>query len=96
MFPVWSWPETSLWRSRIVSVWRWRWWCAGAILDPAASTPVAGSIDEIVVAGRELYLFCPNGQGRAKLPNFDRQLGQPVTVRNWNTVARLLSMTAAG
>ena len=67
---------------------------AGASIDPAALTPVAGSIDQIAVAGRELYLFCPNGQGRAKLPNFDRQLGQPVTMRNWNTVVRLLSMTA--
>ncbi|MCC6438474.1 MAG: DUF1697 domain-containing protein [Acidimicrobiales bacterium] len=60
---------------------------------PSAFTAVTGSVDEVAVLGREVFIYCPNGFGRAKLPAFDRQAGVPVTVRNWNTVLKLLSMT---
>lgn len=53
--------------------------------------------EQLVAAGRELYLWCPDGQadgvlakelGRAKL-------GVVVTVRNWNTVTKLLGLMSA-
>jgi uncharacterized protein (DUF1697 family) len=55
--------------------------------------PVQGSVDEFVIRGREVYVYCPHGFGRSKLPNFEARSGPPVTVRNWNTVLKLLSMT---
>ena len=49
--------------------------------------------DELAIRGRELYLHLPNGMGRSKLPAYvDRQLKIPTTVRNWNTVAKLLEL----
>lgn len=61
-------------------------------LDPERS---AG--DTYEVRGREVYLYCPNGLARTKLTNdyFDRALKTTSTVRNWNTVLRLLEMTEA-
>jgi uncharacterized protein (DUF1697 family) len=41
------------------------------------------------VAGRELYLHCPEGFGKSKLYLLDKVLGQRTTVRNWNTVSKL-------
>lgn len=42
---------------------------------------------------RILYLFTPEGIGRSKLAaGLENCLGVPVTVRNWNTVQKLLSM----
>lgn len=46
------------------------------------------------VAGRELYLHCPEGFGNSKLYMLDKVLGQKTTVRNWNTVVRLYEMSA--
>jgi uncharacterized protein (DUF1697 family) len=49
--------------------------------------------DEVAVHGRELYFHLPNGMGRSQLPPFvDRQLKIPTTVRNWNTVTKLLEL----
>jgi uncharacterized protein (DUF1697 family) len=49
--------------------------------------------DEFAVRGCELYLHLPNGMGRSKLPPYlDRQLKIPTTVRNWNTVTKLLEL----
>ena len=51
--------------------------------------------DEFAVRGRELYFHLPNGMGRTKLPPYlDRQLKIPTTVRNWNTVNKLLELAA--
>lgn len=47
------------------------------------------------LAGREIYVHCPEGFGNAKLYNLDKILGQKTTVRNWNTVVKLCDMTAA-
>lgn len=58
-----------------------------------AVRPVAGSVDEFVIKGREVYVYCPNGFGHSKLPNLEAKAGPPVTLRNWNTVVKLLSMT---
>jgi len=52
--------------------------------------------EEVVVKGSEVYYRLPNGMGRAKLPlHVDRQLKIPTTVRNWNTVTKLLSLLDA-
>jgi uncharacterized protein (DUF1697 family) len=53
-----------------------------------------GTIDEFALGDMAVYLFCPNGYGKTKLSNsfFERQLGIPVTTRNWNTVNNLYSM----
>ena len=62
---------------------------AAAALDPARSPP-----DMFAVCGREIYLRGPNGLGRTKLTNdyFDRTLGTTSTVRNWNTVEKLVAL----
>ena len=52
-----------------------------------------GSVDQFVIRRREVFLYCPDGIGRSKLPDFDRQTKVAVTVRNWNTVLKLVSMT---
>jgi uncharacterized protein (DUF1697 family) len=49
--------------------------------------------EEFAIRGRELYLHLPNGMGRSKLPAYlDRQLKVPNTVRNWNTVTKLIEL----
>jgi uncharacterized protein (DUF1697 family) len=50
-----------------------------------------GEPDELVMAGREVYLHCPNGYGRTKLNNafFERRLATAATTRNWKTVGKL-------
>ena len=60
-------------------------------LDPSLSPP-----DEFRVAGRQVYLHCPNGYGRSKLSNayFEQQLGVAATTRNWRTVTALADLAA--
>lgn len=60
-----------------------------AMLDPQRSPP-----DELVVRGREIYLHCPRGIGRSKLTNayFDSRLATTSTIRNWNTVRKLVAL----
>jgi uncharacterized protein (DUF1697 family) len=59
-----------------------------AKLDAARFAP-----DEVAVRGRELYYCLPNGMGKTKLPAYvDRQLKTPTTVRNWNTVMKLVAL----
>ncbi len=64
-----------------------------------AATPPAGAVDQLDVArfapeeltlrGRELYLYLPDGMGRAKLPQQLGKVGTPATARNWRTVMKL-------
>lgn len=42
--------------------------------------------------GREIYIHCPDGFGRAKLYAVDKIVGQPTTTRNWNTITKLCAM----
>lgn len=60
-----------------------------AALDPKRSPP-----DEFRVVGREIYLRLPNGAARTKITSawLDSKLDTIVTVRNWNTVTRLVEM----
>jgi uncharacterized protein (DUF1697 family) len=49
--------------------------------------------EEVHVAGRELYIYFPNGMGQSKLfAAVCRKLNSG-TARNWNTVTRLLEMS---
>jgi uncharacterized protein (DUF1697 family) len=48
------------------------------------------------IVGTEVYLSLPSGMGQAKLPSYlARQLKVPMTVRNWNTVNKLLELSVA-
>jgi uncharacterized protein (DUF1697 family) len=62
---------------------------AVAGLDPRRSPP-----DELVVAGREVYLHLPNGVARSRLTNawLDAQLATISTLRNWRTVGELVAL----
>ena len=50
--------------------------------------------EELVLAGREMFLYCPNGMSKAKLnlAKVDRILRG--TARNWNTVSKLIEMAS--
>ncbi|MFF4269638.1 DUF1697 domain-containing protein [Streptomyces sp. NPDC001536] len=65
-----------------------------AAIDQPAFLP-----EEFKLGDRALYLYAPNGLGRSKLAE---QLAKPrvnkgliATTRNWNTVVKLVEMTAA-
>jgi len=62
---------------------------AKAALEAAHKGP-----EEIHFAGRELFIYYPNGAGRSKLTNavIERKLGMAGTARNWNTVTKLFAM----
>jgi uncharacterized protein (DUF1697 family) len=52
--------------------------------------------EEFTARGAELYLYLPNGMGRAKLPvAIGRVVKEPATARNWKTVTALLEMAQA-
>lgn len=52
--------------------------------------------DLVRMVGDHLYLWCPNGISKATFSkvNWDRKLGTAVTVRNWNTVTKLVELSA--
>ncbi len=62
-----------------------------ARLDPKRSPG-----DAFELRGRDLYLQLPNGVGKTKLTNdyLDRTLATVATLRNWNTVGKLVEMSA--
>lgn len=50
--------------------------------------------DEIIVKGKDVYLWFPDGMGRSKLSlAFAKKLGVISTVRNWNSVLKLAELT---
>lgn len=60
-------------------------------LDPAGFAP-----DEFRFAGREIYLWHPNGISNSTLDKrFWNAIPAPWTARNWNTVTKLLSMSSS-
>jgi uncharacterized protein (DUF1697 family) len=61
-------------------------------LDPAAYEP-----ERYHIGDQEIYLWCPNGIMDSKLlPELaDKRTGVVTTVRNWNTVTKLRSMSEA-
>ena len=50
--------------------------------------------EEFVMAGREVYYYCRNGAGRAKLSNnlLEKKLKVSATSRNFKTVEKLLTL----
>jgi len=60
-------------------------------LDPARFEP-----DEFVIGKREVYLHCPDGVGRSKLPTAlaAKLAPAPATMRNWNTVTKLAELAS--
>lgn len=61
------------------------------------SLPAQGD-EQVVHAGRVIYLYLPHGYGRTKLNNayFERSLATPATTRNWRTVLALVEMSGRG
>lgn len=63
--------------------------------DPPLSPPAIDcEPEELHIVGRELFIYYPNGMGRPKLslPKVEKALGTFGTMRNWNTVRKLLEM----
>ncbi|GII84496.1 hypothetical protein Ssi03_24860 [Sphaerisporangium siamense] len=57
-------------------------------IDPALYAP-----EEVAAGRRELYMYFPDGLRRTKLPALLEERSRvPATMRNWNTVTRLLSL----
>lgn len=64
-------------------------------VDPAPLRDLDLAPEELTVDGRQIYLYLPNGMGRARLPvEMGRRVPVPATVRNWRTVTRLAQMAA--
>lgn len=67
--------------------------------DPARTEALSifeANGERLVVKGREAHLLVPNGLARSKLANalLARNLGAPLTLRNWRTVEILEGMAA--
>ena len=56
--------------------------------------PLAVGEEQIRIAGRAVYLYCPNSYGNTKLNNnaIEKKLSCGATTRNWNTTKTLLEM----
>ena len=54
--------------------------------------------DEFRLAGKEVYLYCPDGYGKTVYSNsyFEKHLGVRATTRNWRTVEKLYEITGGG
>ena len=61
--------------------------------DLAALNAVKSDTEELVLAGKVVYLYTPEGFGISKLvERYERLLGVTGTARNWNTVTKLREM----
>lgn len=61
-------------------------------IDPAEYEP-----ERVHLAEREAYFWLPNGQQKSPiLAAFPARKGEVATVRNWNTVTKLLAMAEEG
>jgi len=51
--------------------------------------------EKLVVKGKEVYLYCPNGYGKSKLSNtfLEKKLGVEATTRNWKSVQKLYELS---
>ena len=51
-------------------------------------------VDQFVLGGQEIFLFCPGGYGKTKLSNtfFEKKLDVIATTRNWKSVNALYKM----
>ena len=50
--------------------------------------------EELLLHGRELYIYFPDGVGRSKLPwsSVEKLLKVTGTARNWNSVTKMLAI----
>jgi uncharacterized protein (DUF1697 family) len=50
--------------------------------------------ERFVIQGKDIFVYCPNGYGNAKLTNnfFESKLKILTTTRNWKTVNKLLEL----
>lgn len=63
--------------------------------DDAAAQALKKDNEQFHVSARAIYLWAPDGIGRSKLAEkIEKLAGVPATARNWNTVKKLLEMTA--
>jgi len=53
--------------------------------------------EEMIPIDREIFIYCSNGMGKAKIPwaRVDKICATQGTARNWNTVIKLLEMAEA-
>jgi len=51
--------------------------------------------EKLVVQGKSVFLFCPDGYGKSKLSNtfLEKKLGVSATTRNWKTVLKLYELS---
>jgi uncharacterized protein (DUF1697 family) len=66
----------------------------GDIAELAQDADTAPDIARLV--DDHLFLWCPNGISKATFAavNWDKKLGTAVTIRNWNTVGKLVDLAA--
>jgi len=52
--------------------------------------------EQLIVQGKEVYLYCPNGYGKSKLSNnfLEKKLVVGATTRNWKSVCKLLELAS--
>jgi len=52
--------------------------------------------DQLIINGKAVYLYCPNGYGKSKLSNnfLEKRLGVDATTRNWKTVQKLYELSS--
>ncbi len=52
--------------------------------------------EKMIVHGREVYLFCPNGYGESKFSNvfIEKNIDVSATTRNWKSVHKLYELSA--
>jgi len=57
-----------------------------------------GSPDEFVIMDKRVYLYSPNGTGKANvgISILERRLKVAATARNWKTVTKLVEMSGSG
>lgn len=53
---------------------------------------VVGEGEEFKARGSELYLLLPNGVSKSKMPQYVLRLHESATMRNWNTVEKILEI----
>ncbi len=51
--------------------------------------------EKLVVKGKEVYLYCPDGYGKSRLSNtfLENKLGVEATTRNWKSVHKIYELS---
>jgi len=59
------------------------------LIDSLAPSP--NPLEEYLIKGKVIYVYCPDGYGRTKINNmfFERKLKTTATTRNWKTCIKL-------